>query len=65
VKESFQNKCKNHDYGAQHRFWEAVRVDMEYLREKSVTGTKSSTLALITVSFEDVVEAITNTQYTH
>jgi hypothetical protein len=50
--------CKNLDYGTIHRFCEAVRVDMENLKEKSPTGTISSTLALITVLVEDVVEAV-------
>jgi hypothetical protein len=70
VEGSIQNKCKNHDYdriqimcnshdyGAGHRFCEAVRVDMENLKEKSVAGTTSSILALITVLFVDVVEAV-------
>jgi hypothetical protein len=58
VEASIQNKCKNHDYGTGHRFCEAFRVDMENLKEKSVAGTISSTFALITVLFEDVVEAV-------
>jgi hypothetical protein len=52
------NRCKNLDYGSTHRFYKAVRVDMENLKEKSPTVTISSTLALITVLFEDVVEAV-------
>ncbi len=31
---------------------------MENLKDKSAAGTISSTLALITVSFEDVIEAV-------
>ncbi len=55
---SIQNKCKNHDYGAQHRLCKAVRVDMENLKDKSFAGTISSTLSFITVLFEDVIEAV-------
>jgi hypothetical protein len=51
-------KCKNLDSGSIHRFCKAIRVDTENLKEKSAAGTISSTLALITVLFEDVVEAV-------
>jgi hypothetical protein len=40
-------------------FCEAVKVDMENSKELSFKKTISSTLSLITVLFEDLVEAIT------
>ncbi len=49
MEKSIQNKCKNFDYGSQHRFCEAGRVDMENSKEKSVAGTISITLSVITV----------------
>ncbi len=58
VEGMIQNKCKSHDNGAKHRFCKAVRVDMENLKEKSVAGIISSTLAFLTVLFEDVIEAV-------
>ncbi len=40
-------------------FCEAVRVDMESSKKYTFHNTIKSTLSLITVSFEDLFEAIT------
>ncbi len=44
-------------YG-QFVFYEAVKVDIANSKETSFNNTISSTLSLITVSFEDLFEAI-------
>jgi hypothetical protein len=53
----FKNCQKPTTYG-QAMFCEAVKVDMEILKELSFHHTIPSTLSLITVLFEDLFEAI-------
>jgi hypothetical protein len=51
-------KWKYHDYRARHRFCKVVRVDVANLKEKLFADIISSTVALITVLFEDVIESV-------
>ena len=53
------NICQKPTKYGQAMFCEAVKVDLENSKESSFHHTITSTLSLITVLFEDLVEAIT------
>ncbi len=53
------NICQKPTKYGQSMFCEAVKVDLENSKESSFHRTITSTLSLITVLFEDLLEAIT------